>query len=240
MSDNDVIIEAFSELAPRYEEVVDGELRKFWGWSYAGFVERLIEAAAVNTDDLVLDVATGTAVIPRRLADRPGARGRVVGLDITLTMLRHAQRAMEVHASPARIRLVCASAMLMPFAQGTFDAVICGLGTHHMDVPQMLSEMGRVLKTGGYLTLADVAASPSWKYPGVKALLRVAALLYFLPSRNIARAWAEADAVSNVRTAEEWREVLLASGFAEVQVIRLSSHRFWSPDPLILRAIKKS
>ena len=28
----------------------------------------------------------------------------------------------------------------MPFAVNSFDAVICGLGTHHMDVKQLLVE----------------------------------------------------------------------------------------------------
>ena len=54
MIESDAIIDAFSEIAPRYEEVVDGELRRFWGWSYARFVDRLLELACVNPQDTVL------------------------------------------------------------------------------------------------------------------------------------------------------------------------------------------
>jgi len=39
MSEKSVIHEAFTALAPRYEQVVDKELKQFWGWSYADFVK---------------------------------------------------------------------------------------------------------------------------------------------------------------------------------------------------------
>jgi ubiquinone/menaquinone biosynthesis C-methylase UbiE len=126
----------------------------------------------------------------------------------------------------------------MPFLEESFDVIICGLATHHMDASQMLSEMRRVLKTGGHLTIADVAASPYWKLPGIKSALRLATFFYFLSTESIARAWAESDAVAHVYTADEWRILLEKSGFTSAEAIKLSSHRFWSPAPLILRAIK--
>jgi len=235
---DDVVIEAFTELAPRYEEVVDSELRRFWGWSYRAFVAQLVASASVREGDAVLDVATGTAVIPRKLAEEVRGQGPIVGLDITLAMLRHGQKSIAAGGSLSRILFVCASAMDMPFAQGTFDVVICGLGTHHMDVPEMLSEMRRVLKVGGQLTIADVAASPTWRLPGIKTMLRIATFFYFLPAHHVARAWAEAAAVSNVHTAEEWRAILAEFGFADIVVTRLPSRHFWAPAPLIMNAIR--
>ena len=238
MSRDDVIIEAFTSLAPRYEEVVDSELRRFWGWSYRGLVRRLIETAAVREGDAVLDVATGTALIPRTLADQIGVRSRIVGLDITLAMLEHAQRALEARKSPSRISLVCASAMGMPFAEESFDVVICGLGAHHMDVPGALCEMRRVLRPGGNLALAIGSAPRFWKLPGIKALLRMVGFLYFLPSDGLARAWAEAGAVSNFHTADEWRAALSESGFTEVRITERANRRLWYPTPLLVKATK--
>ena len=168
MTGNDVVIEAFTEMAPQYEEVVDQELRRVWGFSYREFVDWLIEAIPVRDGDLVLDVATGTARIPLALAAKTKVESRIVGLDITPAMLEYGRRDVDAKGLTPRIKLVCASAMAMPFVEGVFDKVICGLGTHHMDVPQMLSEMNRVLRAGGELVLADVAASPYWKFPGVK------------------------------------------------------------------------
>ena len=238
MAGNDVVIEAFTELAPRYVEAVDRELRQFWGVSYEGFVEQLIEAASVNEGDVVLDVATGTALIPLKLVDKVGDRGRVVGLDITPAMLKHGQKNVEATGSASRINLVCASAMAMPLVEGVFDAVICGLGMHHMDVPRVLSEMRRVLKEGGHLVMACVGAPSLWRSSLANALIWVAALLYKLTHRS-ARAQAEVAAVPNIRTAGEWRTILSDFGFTKTEITAIyQGHRFWHPDALTLRAVK--
>jgi len=238
MTERDVIVEAFSELAPNYEGVVDKELQRFWGWTYDGFVSQLLESVPSGGNDAILDIATGTAVIPRRLARRDGFRGRIVGLDITLSMLKHGQVYIQAGEEDLPISLTCASATVMPFPAECFDIVICGLATHHMDESQLLSEMRRVLKTGGTLTIADVAAAPHWRYPGVKSLLKIAAFIYFLSTEGVARAWAESDAVSHVHTADEWRMLLAEQDFREIEVNQLHCHRRWSPAPLILRAAK--
>ena len=67
MKDKAYIIDAFSEMAPKYELVVDSELNRFWGWSYNGFVNLLLASTPVQQQDIILDVATGTGVIPYRL-----------------------------------------------------------------------------------------------------------------------------------------------------------------------------
>ena len=64
MSDKNHIIETFTELAPRYEEVVNAELGRFWGWSYEGFVNQLIQMTPIPKNGKLLDLATGTGVIP--------------------------------------------------------------------------------------------------------------------------------------------------------------------------------
>jgi len=237
MTGNNVVIEAFTELAPQYEEVVDQELRRFWGFSYREFVDWLIEAIPVRDDDLVLDVATGTARIPLALASRTKVESRTVGLDITPAMLEYGRRDVDAQKLSSRIKLVCASGMAMPFAEGVFDKVICGLGTHHMDVPQMLSEMSWALKAGGELVLADVAASPYWKLPGIKTIIRIIVLLYFLPGRKFARAWAEAIALSNIHTAAEWRTILSESGFANIEITESPARHCWYPRALIMTAV---
>lgn len=237
MAGNDVVIEAFTELAPRYVEAVDRELRQFWGVSYEGFVEQLIEAASVNEGDVVLDVATGTALIPLKLVDKVGDRGRVVGLDITPAMLKHGQKNVEATGSASRINLVCASAMAMPLVEGVFDAVICGLGTHHMNVPQMLSEMRRVLKTGGRLIMADVGASAFWRSSWGIALLKALLAVYRLTHRSSARAQAEVDAFPNVRTADEWRTILSDLGFTKIEITESPARRRWYPCALIMQAV---
>ena len=161
MEEQEVVVEAFTELASRYEKVVDSELNRFWGWSYIRFVNRLIGLTIISDGDLILDVATGTAVIPRRLVEAVKKNFHVIGLDITAAMLRRGKEQIEKAAADRDISLSCGDALVMPFGPGSFDLVMCGLATHHMNVPAMLSEMGRVLKPGGRLAMADAAGSPA-------------------------------------------------------------------------------
>lgn len=240
MSGGDVVVEAFTEMAPVYEQVVDSELSAFWGWGYEEFASQLIRLAHISAGERVLDVATGTALIPRKVVDGTAA-GEIVGLDITLSMLREAQQYMNHGGRYKDIRLTCASAMEMPFAEGTFDRAICALATHHMDVSLMLSEMSRILRAGGVLVLADAAASRLWQLPGVKTLARAYALIHFVSTDSVARAWAEASAVSNIRTVAMWRTVLSQAGFEDIEVIKLASgHALPALVPVILRASRGS
>jgi demethylmenaquinone methyltransferase/2-methoxy-6-polyprenyl-1,4-benzoquinol methylase len=238
MAGNDVVHEAFAELAPRYEETMDLELRGFLGIGYREFVDRLLETAAVDDDDLVLDVATGTALLPRRLVERVGAKSRVVGLDITPEMLSQGRASLETSGSISCISLVCASGMAMPLAAGTFDLVLCAFGTHHMDAPLMLSEMRRVLKPGGKLVLVEGGASLWWRSFWGRALLEV--LLFSLGvARRTARAEAEREAFSNIHTPDEWQAMLLSAHFEQVEIVRARARRGWYPCVLTMRAVAK-
>lgn len=234
MDDKTILQEAFTEMAPRYETLIDGELNRFWGWRYDQFVNRLLEEAEIVNGLKVLDVATGTAIIPMKLIGRHGGSIRIVGLDITLAMLRRGKKLLD---NP-NVWLVCGSAMAMPYGAHSFDVVLCGLTTHHMDIPVLISEIKRILKPGGKLTIADVGGSAVWRMPIVRFFLKVMAFVYFLTVENVARAWAEADGVSNVLCAEDWANLLFKMGFKGVTVVELPSKFKWIPSPLLIKAIR--
>jgi len=238
MGDKRVIIEAFTELSPRYEQVVDGELKRFWGWSYDRFIENLINMSNIQDTDVVLDVSTGTAVIPRKLIERGKTKGKIIGLDITQAMLNKASQKIKANGPSTIIDLTCGSAMSMPYKEGLFDAIVCGLATHHLDVPVVLGEMKRVLKVGGRITIADVGGSTSWRLPVINQLIRLATFFYFLPKEGYARARSEASALANVYTADEWKEKLEKQGFTNIATVNLPTSHFWSPSPLVIRAEK--
>jgi ubiquinone/menaquinone biosynthesis C-methylase UbiE len=240
MNDKENIIETFTELAPRYEEVVNAELNLFWGWSYSGFVNQLLLATSIPEKGRTLDLATGTGVIPVKVATEGAGRSRLHGLDITMSMLERARKKMVSAEIQDRIDLVCASAMDIPYTSKSFDLVTCALATHHMDVSVLLSESWRVLNEGGALSIADVGGSNLWKLPVVKFFLRIAAFAYFLINENIHRAWAEAEAVSNVRSQEEWFDLLIGAGFRNIKITKLKSKHRWVPEPLVIQAIKST
>ena len=238
MSDKENIIETFTELAPRYEEVVNIELNRFWGWSYAGFVDQLLQMTLIPEKGRVLDLATGTGVIPIKVAVEGVSKSCIHGLDITMSMLARAKKKMVSGSIQDRVDLVCASAMDIPYADESFDLVTCALATHHMDVKLLLSETLRILHEKGMLSIADVGGSNLWKLPVIKFFLRIAAFVYFLFTENIKRAWAEAEAVSNVRSKEEWFDLLIEAGFREIKITKLKSKHRWIPEPLVIQAVK--
>jgi len=238
MTDKEHIIETFTELAPRYEEVVNAELNRFCGWSYVAFVNLLIQMSPVSDRGRMLDIATGTGVIPIKVITEGLRRKPIDGLDITRSMLTRARKKAIAGKIQDKLDLVCASAMEIPYADESFDLVTCALATHHMNVKLLLSESYRILCKGGMLSMADVGGSNLWKLPIVKFFLRIAAFVYFLVKENINRAWAEAEAVSNVRSNEEWSELLVEAGFEDIKITKLKSKHRWIPEPLVIQAMK--
>lgn len=236
MKEKQAIQEAFTEMSTHYEEVVDGELSLFWGWSYQNFLNELVKYTQIHENQNILDIATGTSVIPRKLMEQRIPGIKITGLDITESMLRQAQRKIAGEGYQADIRLVCGDAMHLPYADGSYDVVVSGLASHHMDIPVMLSEMKRILKPGGLLSIIDVGTSPIWENKLFQFLARAIAFLFFLIRENATRARAEASAVGNLRTPEGWQNELIQAGFKDVQIIKLKSKYRWAPEPLSIQS----
>jgi len=239
LKEREILVEAFSDMAPDYEQKVNSELNLFWGWSYQSFVHELIGRTPIQNTDLVLDVATGTGVISHHLASQGLIQKPIHALDITFPMLKRTRDRFKNSNMEKQGELVCGSAMKMPYNRATFTLVICGLATHHMDVEEFISESHRILVSNGRLSIIDVGGSLLWKIPGIKFLLRCATYLFFLITENHSRAWAESDAISNVRAREEWNVQLTKTGFKEIEITKLHSKHSFIPSPLLIKAVKK-
>ena len=239
MKEKKAIRETFNELSSHYEESMDGELNKFWGWSYQRFLDELVKITPISSGQMILDIATGTSVIPRKIASMGVPGVEITGLDFTESMLRQGKEEISKVNGSTRINLTCGDAMALPFSGQVFDVVISGLASHHMDIPKMLSEKKRVLKPGGLLSFIDVGMSPFWELPIIRGITRVITFFYFLFQNNPARAWAEAAAISNTRTPEGWQKELEAAGFIDIKISKLSSKYRWVPEPLTIQSTYK-
>lgn len=235
MEEINYIKEAFTELAPSYSTTMDKELSQYWGISYLNFVARIVRTANVKRGERVLDIATGTAVIPIKISSTNKTQDRIVGLDITPAMLKQGSKVLAMDGGGKNIDLVCASAMEMPFADGIFNVIICGLGTHHMNVPKMITEAKRLLTKNGRLIISDVGATPFWRSVVGKLMLNILMLQYGLVNRS-ARSQAELEAFENVRTAKEWSDLLKDTGFVKVHIDEIKPRFPWYPSGLTLQA----
>ena len=94
----------------------------------------------------VLELGCGAAAGARWLA---GQGAKVVGLDLSAGMLRHA--ALTGHSSGVRVPLLQADALALPFADGCFDTVCTAFGAVPFvaDSEAVMREVFRVLRPGG-------------------------------------------------------------------------------------------
>lgn len=94
----------------------------------------------------VLEIAAGTGVVTRALASTLPNAVAIVATDLNPAMLDQAA-GMSI-ARPVEWRQ--ADAMQLPFADGTFDAVVCQFGVMFFpDKSEAFSEARRVLRPGG-------------------------------------------------------------------------------------------
>src|SRR5262249_10031140 len=89
------------------------------------YSRRIVEVAAIKPGDRVLDVACGTGVVTRLVANKIGSAGQVVGFDLNAGMLARARASRETAAA---IEWRVGNATDMPFADATFDCVVCQHG----------------------------------------------------------------------------------------------------------------
>lgn len=230
--------EAFSDLATEYEKTIDEELFRYWGLHYDSFIETICEKVLVDHPKTILDVATGTAKIPRAITSSRNGSIRITGIDFTFPVLREANTLIRERHAKAKIDLLCASALHVPFPDGQFDMVTCVLASHHMDVARFLSEAHRVLKPGGKLIVADVVASDFFRSKKGRFILSFLLLGYTLSQRK-ARAQAEKDAFYTLHTPPEWEKLLDDSGFENIVEEIIPPKKSYYPAGMLVTAEKK-
>lgn len=109
----------------------------------------------------ILDVGTGTALIPIELCRRPG-NFQVVAIDLAVEMLTLADRNIAQAGLSGRITTELVDAKGLPYAENSFDWVISNSIVHHIPEPsRCLHEMLRVLRPNGLWFVRDLCRPPS-------------------------------------------------------------------------------
>lgn len=104
----------------------------------------------------VLDVGCGPATDTIALAELVGATGQVVGVDYDEAMIAQANQRVEQAGVNSRVKHKQADVAALPFESGEFDSLRSErLFQHLLNPEQALSEMTRVIKTGGWIAVMD-------------------------------------------------------------------------------------
>mgnify|MGYP001412236565 CR=1 FL=1 len=113
--------------------------------------ELLCDRAGLEAGARVLDVAAGSGNTSIAAA-RQGCE--VVGIDYVPELLARARRRAEAEGLP--VELVEADAERLPFADGSFDAVVSVFGAMFApDQPAAAAELVRVCRPGGTIAMAN-------------------------------------------------------------------------------------
>jgi len=116
---------------------------------FQSWPEKLAGAAGIMTGQRVLDVACGTGILARHLAECVGDSQLVDAIDINEGMLAVARQ-----KAPG-INWHRAAAEQLPFEDNSFDSVFCQFGLMFFDDrAQAIREMQRVLRPQGQLVIA--------------------------------------------------------------------------------------
>jgi len=121
-----------------------------------GFVDRFLSAFPELTGGTIVDLGSGPADIPIRLA-RALPRLQIIAVDGSEAMLAHARSAVARAGLTDRIKLLRARVSPLPSRSHAFDAVVSNSLLHHLSDPDgFWLEVARVGRPGAALFVMDL------------------------------------------------------------------------------------
>ena len=168
----------------------------------------------------VLDVGTGTAQIPLELC-RQHSTATVLAIDLARHMLDVGQRNVLGAGLDDRIRLQHCDAKHMPYAAGSFTAVMSNSIVHHIPTPAaVIAEMIRVVRAGGLFFVRDLLR------PETGAAVRSLVTLYAGDANAHQKQMFE-DSLRAALALDEVRALVAPHGFA-ADTVQQTSDRHWT------------
>jgi ubiquinone/menaquinone biosynthesis C-methylase UbiE len=134
-------------------DLAAADYEPLWRAQLAPAQDALLDAAAIASDERVIDVACGTGLASFAAARAVGSRGRVLGVDLSERMVAAARQ--RAAALPQVQFMRSDGEALDALPDASFDVALCALGLMYMPAPERaLREMARVLRPGGRIALA--------------------------------------------------------------------------------------
>ncbi len=157
-------------------------------------LRQMAERLSLQPGSTVLDVGTGTGVFLPFILESVGSHGRLIALDVADRMLLRA----KAKGFAGNVDYLCADIMDIPLSAGVFDAVVCYSSfPHFQDKPKAFTEMHRVIKSGGSLSICHTSSRTQ-----INEIHRQIAVV-----RN-----------DTIPGADEMRSLLSTAGFTEIGI----------------------
>ena len=141
----------FTSIAPRYDflnRLLSVGQDKYWR-------QRAIDLLDPMGNERILDVATGTGDMVIEVAKR-NLSVQIFGIDFSQRMLDLGRIKIARNGYNQAVSLQIGSGECLPFADESFDGVICAFGIRNFaDVQLGLREFFRVLKPGGRVVVLE-------------------------------------------------------------------------------------
>jgi arsenite methyltransferase len=156
--------------------------------------------ADLHEGEIVLDLGSGAGADVLISAQRVGASGRAIGLDMTEEMLALA-RSNARKAGVANAEFLKGEIENVPLPEGSVDVVIsnCVINLSG-DKSRVLREAARVLRAGGRFAVSDVIADPDMDEA----------------TRADMEKWT--GCIAGALTVDEFEQALCDAGFVDVQI----------------------
>ena len=144
----DHLVDFFDRIAPSYDSWASGQHERV--------AARLVDVAAPQKGEEVLDVGTGTGLVAHLVAPRVSP-GSVIGIDLSGNMLAIARSKRSKN-----VQFLGMAAERLVFKPETFDLVTMGEALAYLGDPaDALAEAHRVLRRGGRLAVSNQRRSLS-------------------------------------------------------------------------------
>lgn len=167
----------------------------------------------------LLDVAIGTADLSLEIMKQKKAQ-EIQGLDVSKEMMRLGEEKVRKAGLEGKVKFELGSALEMPYADNSYDAVTCAYGVRNFpDADKGLEEFFRVMKPGGQLAILEFSypTNPVIRWAYDLFFSHVLPLIGRMVSKNKGAYAYLNESVKNFMWGEEMCEHIKAAGFKDVK-----------------------
>ncbi len=216
----EVVKDIFSTITDRYDFLNRFlSLRRDIAWrSFA------VKKMGFEKTGRLLDVACGTCDVAIFAAKRYPIV-KAVCLDFIHEMLEVGKKKIDKEGLQDRLHLIRGDACYLPFPDASFDVASIAFGIRNIpDKKKALSEMARVVVSGGQVMVLEMAFTKNW----FTNILYYFYLNYMLPfiakkfSKNKGAYHYLADSIMNFPKPQEFIKLMKDSGIRDVKVYKLT------------------